>query len=585
MATNLFSFVKSHVQILDVVSEYVALKKAGGYHKGPCPFHSERTASFTVSPLKEIFYCFGCHVTGDVIGFIEKAEHCSPLDAAKFLIERFQLEVPQEILATAPGASSSDERKRFHELYATVAQWSHEQLLKNPAALNYFAQRGFTQETLRNWCIGYLPGGPGLKLLISYLATKKFLIDDLLKWHLVEQGRQMLYSPFEERLLFPIKDHVGRICGFGGRIFKANDERAKYYNSREHEFFLKGSLLFGFDVAKAAMHQKGTTFLVEGYTDCIAMAQAGYGNVVATLGTACTSEHLKLLSRHVHTVYVLYDGDAAGQKAMLRLAELCWEVNLELRVITLPPSQDPASLLQSPATSLDSYVLKAKDLFSFFIETLGANFNTLPLSEKLKTGHKIIDMIRNIREPLKQGLLLQQAAEIMGVPTQILFEEVRHERPSKQHAPAQDEVTTLSAAEVEANEIPLIEKKLVSAILSGTLSLEKVLSAHIISAFSPLLQLILQARIAQPASRLAEFITSLPAEHQRLVAQLTASDEEDSRTIEQLFQQFQKKHWQMQMHEVRTALSAAQAEGNASHVAQLLAQFEELKNKIKENRL
>ncbi len=613
MASNLFTFVKSRIQILDVASEYAALKKAGGYYKGPCPFHSERTASFTVSPLKEIFYCFGCHVTGDVIGFIEKAEHCAPLDAAKFLIERYQLEVPPELLTAAHGSSSSDERKRFHELYATVAAWTHEQLLKTPIALNYFIKRGFTAETLKQWSIGYLPGGPGLKLLISHLATKKFLIDDLLNWHLVEQGRQMLYSPFEERLLFPIKDQVGRMCGFGGRVFREKDERAKYYNSREHDFFIKGSLLFGFDMAKSAMHQKGTVFLVEGYTDCIAMAQAGYTNTVATLGTACTSEHLKLLSRHVHTVYVLYDGDAAGQKAMLRLAELCWEVNLELKVITLPPGQDPASVLAGfallpagtpPCTPgfvasqqrnqgtpdsenivgpLDQYIAQAKDLFTFYIDSLGTGFTQLPLAEKLKIGHKIISLLRNITEPLKQGLLLQQASGIMGVPTQIVLEEVRLEKRSshKVEGPPISE-STKNEEDEPSPELPLIEKKLASAILSGTLSFEKVLSANIISTFSPQIQLILQARMAQPECGLGEFIATLPAEQQQLTAQLILSDEEDIRTIEQLFQQFQKKQWQTQMHDLRIALATAQAERNEARVQELLAKFEELKHNMRQ---
>ena len=162
---------------------------------------------------------------------------------------------------------------------------------------------------------------------------------------ILSESKNALYSPFEDRIMFPITDNLGRFCGFGGRTFMPQDERPKYYNSKENNFFTKGSLIFGLNVAKRDIQHKEIVFVVEGYMDCIAMAQHGYTNTVATLGTACTLEHLKQLSRYASYVYVLYDGDAAGQSAILRLTELCWNVNMDLKVIRLPRQEDPASFL------------------------------------------------------------------------------------------------------------------------------------------------------------------------------------------------------------------------------------------------
>src|SRR5579859_5964285 len=343
---NLFSFVKSQVFILDVINEYVTVKKAGIYYKGTCPFHSEKTASFTVSPHKEIFYCFGCHATGDVIAFIAQIEHCSQKEAADHLIDRHGIEVPAHISIERETSQEHNQKKRYFELCDLAAEWAHKNLETNPQALSYFTNRGFTKQTLQLFNVGYFAGGQnGIKNLINFVGQHQFLIDDLLEAHILVQGKQVRYSPFEERLLFPIKDNLGRSCGFGGRIFKEGDERAKYYNSHENQFFTKGSLFFGLHMAKQSIQERASAFIVEGYTDCMAMVQHGYSNTIATLGTACTLEHLKILSRYVHTVHVIYDGDQAGQKAMLRLAELCWEVNLELKVVCLPDKEDPASLL------------------------------------------------------------------------------------------------------------------------------------------------------------------------------------------------------------------------------------------------
>jgi len=562
MNTNLFSYVKSQISIVDVISSYVQLKKLGGYYKGSCPFHAERTASFTVTPDRHIFYCFGCHATGDVIAFIAKAEHCSQVEAAKQLVDRYQLTPPQQLLTTT---SAPDVRKRHYDLCEMIAQWCIEQRKKQPAASAYFAQRGFTESTLEQFQIGYFPGTmPALKSLISFVGTKQFLVADLLERHLVESSRNALYSPLQERLIFPIKDHLGRVCGFGGRIFKPQDTRPKYYNSKEHEFFNKGSLLFGFDQAKKKMHETGAVYLVEGYTDCMAMAQHGYLNTVATLGTACTLEHLKQLSRHVHTLYALYDGDAAGQKAMLRLAELCWEVNLEPRVITLPASHDPASLLQKE--SLEPYISQARDIFVFYIDSLGHGFVQMALSEKLRVAQRLIDLITKVQDSLKRDLLIQRASEVLGIPFNSLAQQVNKEAQAS--APA----TEPAAAQT----VSQLEKKLFTALLIDDNLWQT--TQELFADFHPMLQAILTKLVASKAG--GEPFETLLTDPEKIIVNraLSMAVQEQMDNSPQLVEQFQKKHWKTLVTGLKQQIARAEREHNPTKVQELLTTFQALKS-------
>lgn len=255
---NLFTYVKNHLPILDVVNHYTTVRKTGNYWKGCCPFHSEKTASFTVSPDKNIFYCFGCHVGGDVIAFVAKAENISPIQAVYHLAEQYSLTLPEQNEASFKNNDQHlNEKKQYWDLCGLVAQWCHGNLLKSSQAMSYFEQRGIDKNTISLFSLGYFPSGSrAIKSLLDFVKSHNYMAHDLLQVHIITESKGHLYSPFEERLLFPIKDHLGRFCGFGGRIFLPNDERSKYYNSKENPNFFKGSLMFGFDLAKTAIQKK-----------------------------------------------------------------------------------------------------------------------------------------------------------------------------------------------------------------------------------------------------------------------------------------------------------------------------------------
>lgn len=575
-AMSIFTFIKSRVSIVDIVHEYTTLKKAGNYLKSRCPFHHEKTASFTVSPHKEIYYCFGCHAGGDVISFISKIENCSQIEAAKFLADRYNLEIPDDAL----GEKHHSDKKHYYDICKAFAKWAHEQLLKHPTPLHYVQSRHISRTAIDQFMLGFIPGGlAAIKQCITALKKESILVDDLLDAQLIAQGKTVLYSPFEDRIIFPIKDHLGRFCGFGGRVYQPQDKRSKYYNSRENEFFLKGTIVFGLDGAKKSIQEQGSVFLVEGYTDCIAMVEHGYPNTVATLGTACSLAHLKLLARYANYVYVLYDSDKAGQEAILRLTHLCWQANMELKVIQLPIGQDPASFLDAGNT-LTSRIAQAEDIFDFFIASLGKDFRLTPLAERMERIRTIIEIIRGITDPLKQDILLQSAARTFDIP----FETLKRELGS---SPMHGDPISTPPVELPQSDGPsLLEKRLFCAIINNIGSLDLENHYYIVDVIATPLKEILRTaltyKIEKGSFDFSKVFDTLSDDQKQYISKLLVEyDEPVNQTYcDQLLAQFQKQYWKRIIRTITTQLHQAQKDGNALAVQKILHDYAMLKEKI-----
>jgi DNA primase len=601
---SLFTYIKEHLPILDVITTVVQLKPAGAYWKGSCPFHSEKDASFTVSPDKQIFYCFGCHASGDVIGFIAKLENMTQWEAVQHIIERFQLQIPKHLLTAhqSQNQEKKEEKDRYFNLCKTVSEWAHKQLLANKIALKYVKERNINDTSIKDFSLGYFPSGTnGINSFIKDMASAGFLLKDLLEYGIVQEGRSMVYSPFEERIIFPIKNSLGKHCGFGGRIFKAGDERPKYYNSKESDGFEKGRLLFGFDMAKKSLVDQGFGFLVEGYMDCIMMVQYGYTNTIATLGTACTLDHLKALARSIHTLYVLYDGDQAGQKAMLRLTELCWESNLDLKIITLQSGHDPASFL-SQGGNLSPFIEQATDIVTFFINSTGSGFSNKPLSQKMAIAEKITAVISKVSDQFKQDILLHHAATIMQLPFQSL-KELMLRTPQQSYEKFHTEKINTPQTNAENNEpegkeeISLLEEKIFSAIINGlkapiTSSLPVDIKLDIKPYFSPFVQSILQrldlfiAQNNKNAVSAHQFFDTLaePEKQWAIKASMQHDGTGCQHMIDYLLARFYKHHWQRIVKDSTEEIVKAKQNNNNQRVQEVLARLSQLKQGILQSR-
>jgi DNA primase len=333
--------VKAAADILDVVGARTQLRKAGARYTGRCPFHEERTPSFSVNAVDKLYYCFGCGAGGDVISFVKETENTDFSGAIEWLADRFRVELEYE--DSSPAADRARERRERHgKLLEQAASFYERSLWETAgaeAARTYLAGRGLGEEICRAFCLGFAPGG---QTLARKALETGFTRDELVAAGLVNRRGNDYFS---QRILFPLADARGRVLGFQARKLREDDPlQAKYVNSPESDLFRKGDVLYGLDLARAAIAKQDRAVVVEGNTDVIALRQEGLEPVVAAMGTALTNGHLRHLSRLSRNLWLCFDGDAAGEAATLRGMELAAEQGFAIKVVTLPPGSDPADL-------------------------------------------------------------------------------------------------------------------------------------------------------------------------------------------------------------------------------------------------
>ena len=333
--------VKAAADIVDVVGARTQLRKAGARFTGRCPFHEERTPSFSVNPVEKLYYCFGCGAGGDLISFVKETENVDFSGAVEWLADRFRVELEYE--ETSPAADRARERRdRLHKLLDQAAAFYERCLWESATAAparEYLAGRGFGEEICRAFRLGFAPGG---QTLAKKARERGFANDELLAAGLVNRRGNDYFS---QRIVFPLADARGRVLGFQARKLREDDPlQAKYVNSPESDLFRKGDVLYGLDLARAAIAKQDRAVVVEGNPDAIALRQEGLEPVVAAMGTALTDRHLRQLSRLTRNLWLCFDGDAAGEAATLRGMEMAAEQGFVIKIVTLPPGSDPADL-------------------------------------------------------------------------------------------------------------------------------------------------------------------------------------------------------------------------------------------------
>jgi DNA primase len=337
--------VKQAADIVEVVSAHTDLRRQGARFVGLCPFHDERTPSFSVEPQEKLYHCFGCGVGGDVIKFIEEKDGLNFAEAVELLADRYGVELERE--QEDPRAEAKrQQRRRLEALLDRAAAFYGNYLWESKEAekaREYLGGRGLGEEVLRAFGVGYAPSAWDKLLVAGQRAG--FSVEELRGVGLVQRGRQGgEYDRFRERIMFPIRDRRGRVLGFGGRAMRS-DQGAKYVNTAETDFFHKSQILYGVDRAKAAIAKAGRAVVVEGYTDVLALHQAGIEEAVAVMGTAITGEQVAALSGMVDEVVLALDADSAGQEAMLRAQSVAAGRRMRLRVAAMPAGEDPAEMM------------------------------------------------------------------------------------------------------------------------------------------------------------------------------------------------------------------------------------------------
>jgi len=419
--------------IVDIVGDYVTLKRKGVNYVACCPFHNEKTPSFVVSPSKGLYKCFGCGKGGNAVTFVMEQEAVSYPEALKIVAKRYGIEVREEALSDEE-LRRNDDRESMFALNGWAAEYFANFLHRDSEGINvglsYFRQkRGLTEATIKKFGLGFCPS-KGDRMSQDALAAgykQEFLLSTGLS--LVSDRNGSLYDRFRDRVIFPVHNISGRIVAFGGRTLRTDKQVAKYQNSPESEIYSKKRELYGLYFAKRAIQQQDFAILVEGYLDVISMHQAGIENVVASSGTSLTTEQIRLLGRFTKNITVIYDGDSAGIHASLRGIDMILKEGMNVRVVLLPEPEDPDSFARShSAAEVRDYIRdNERDFLDFKARLLLKDAQGDPIKKAALIGD-MVQSIAQIPDPIQRSVYIKECARIMDIDEQILIAEVARKR-------------------------------------------------------------------------------------------------------------------------------------------------------------
>lgn len=422
--------ISSRLDIVDVIGRYVPLKRSGANYMGLCPFHNENTPSFSVSPSKQIFHCFGCGAGGNIFRFVMDYEHLTFPEAARKLAKEAGVTLPEKKRSQAEQKQFEMRRRLFRaQKMAEIYYQKQLQLPENKGYRDYLSARGISQETIEAFGIGCCH--QGWDGLTRYLQANGVQIDEMISLGLSAQNRQKTsyYDRFRDRLMFPIHNDSGMSIGFGGRILKKDEQNQKYLNSPETPLFHKGAVLYGIDLAKGAIRKEDCVLIVEGYMDVLSCHQAGVNYVVAPMGTALTAEQVKKLLRYTYQFILAFDGDGAGQRATENSLDLIEQYGGQAKVLQFPDDLDPDSFVQTyGGTKLEEFVGEAVDSLDYRLKRAMANCRIDEFGGKMKALDNIIPYLRSIKQASRLEYAIQKLSEELNLSRQAILAEIQHGR-------------------------------------------------------------------------------------------------------------------------------------------------------------
>ncbi len=413
-------------RIEDVVGEFVTLRKRGSNLIGICPFHKEKTPSFNVNPARNIFKCFGCGKAGDAVRFIMEHEHYSYPEALRYLAKKYGIKIEEREQSPEELAAQNERERMFNinsfaqEYFSNIMMTSDE---GQSVGLAYFHERGFRDAIINRFQLGYCPNSGSA--FTDYAIQHGYDKDLLIKVGLTGSYENRIYDRYQGRVIFPIHNLTGKVIGFGGRILTKEKTKAKYVNSPESEIYNKSQTLYGIFFARNEISRLDNCILVEGYADVLSMHQAGIENVVASSGTSLTTEQIRMISRYTKNITMLYDGDAAGIHAALRGTNMILEEGMNVRIVVLPPEDDPDSFVQNnPIEYVTKYLTdNAKDFIGFKTNLLLKDAQNDPI-KRASVIKDIVETIAVIPDPIYRATYIKECSRTLEMPEQTLTNEV-----------------------------------------------------------------------------------------------------------------------------------------------------------------
>jgi len=412
---NFSEKVKDRIDIVEVVSEYVQLKKTGKNYQGLCPFHQEKTPSFTVNPNNQFYYCFGCGKGGDIFNFIMEIENITFYESLKLLAKKANLEMPNK---KGYSKEYNKKREKIFKVHQLAAKFFNYLLLNKQIgneAYKYLMERGYSEKDLERYYLGYAPDS--WHSLYNFLSKRGFEDSLLEESGLIGHKNNNYYDKFRDRIMFPIFNSQGEVIAFGGR--RLNDEDAnspKYYNSPETLIFHKSKNLYGINWAKKGFRETNSAVIMEGYTDVITAHKYGLDNAVASLGTALTLDQAQILKRYVDTVYTAFDPDFAGEQATLKGLDILKKADLNVRVIELPEEVDPDDFIkENGAQKFRELMESSYNLIEFKIRRIVDENEKYNINQRINRSKKVLKVISQIEDPIERDVYLDKTADILNI--------------------------------------------------------------------------------------------------------------------------------------------------------------------------
>jgi len=417
--------IRDAADIVDVVSEHVQLGKKGRNFFGLCPFHDEKSPSFSVNPDRQIYHCFGCGVGGNVFRFIQEVDRVTFVEAVKYLSERTGISLPERSGSSRDETEAADLIYRANDL---AYKYFHHMLLNDDsgaAAREYLQARRLTSETIERFGLGYAPSNWDGLLKVAGRRSLNPQVMEQSGLALPRQNGGGYYDRFRDRVTFPIANLSNRTIAFGARALQP-DAEPKYLNSPETAIYHKGRVLYGLSDTRDAVRRQDCVLVVEGYMDLISLVQAGIQHVAATSGTALTEDHARLLARYAHQVVLLFDGDAAGSTAAMRGLEILLGTDLDARVVSLPPEHDPDTFVQEHGSdALLERTERAQSVLDFYLEQLALRHDLSSVEGKSRAVATLRPLLAKIRDAVRRDLLLREVAQRLSVDEQALRQELQ----------------------------------------------------------------------------------------------------------------------------------------------------------------
>ncbi|MFW6381016.1 MAG: DNA primase [Bacillota bacterium] len=457
--------VKENIDIIEVVSEYVNLKRSGKNYKGLCPFHQESTPSFTINPDRQFYYCFGCGAGGDVLNFLMEIENITFNESLKQLADRAGLEMPNQSQYQRQRARK---REQLFELNRLAAKFYNYLLLGEEIAedaRNYLDQRGFNGQDREEFFLGYAPDR--WKSLYKFLRNRGYQHELLIESGLIKCKNNSYYDRFRGRIIFPIFNVRGEVLAFGARRMEGN-EGPKYINSPETLIYDKGDNLYGINWARTELRRQGEAIIMEGYTDVLRAHKHGLSTAVASLGTSLTVNQARLLKRYVETVYIAYDADTAGNQATLRGLELLKNYELGVRIIKLPREQDPDQLIQKQgAEGFNSLREGAIGYIDLRIEQVIGGLDLQDPDNKITAARELVVVLAEIEDPIERDVYIQKITDTLGLKPGVIEKEVNRavEKKNNKDKNRKDRYTKNNNKTKTVDSINKLERKIIKAYL------------------------------------------------------------------------------------------------------------------------